>query len=136
MKRVLCLILGSVTLVLGAVGVFIPILPTTPFLLLTAFFFLRSSARLYDWLMNHRIFGPYIYQYVKHRAIERKTKIYALTSLWITMIIAILIAPLPAVRIMLFVIACCVTLHVGLLREVREEDRQEYREVYREFKRI
>lgn len=79
-------ILGSITLVLGILGIFLPVLPTTPFLLLTAFFYVRSSERLYNWLMNHRHLGPYIKSFREERAIPLRVKIVSITLLWGTLL--------------------------------------------------
>lgn len=82
--KMLLIAVGTVSLVLGAIGVFLPILPTTPFLLLTAACYCRSSERLYHWLLNNKWFGEYIRNYKEGRGIPLKTKIFALTLLWAT----------------------------------------------------
>ena len=75
--RVFWLLLGLSSLLLGGVGVILPLLPTTPFLLLSAFCFAGSSDRLHDWLLTHRVFGPLIENWRRHRAIARSAKIAA-----------------------------------------------------------
>ncbi len=75
--RVFWLFLGLVSLSLGGVGVILPLLPTTPFLLLSAFCFARSSDRLHAWLLTHPVFGPLIENWHRHRAIARSAKIAA-----------------------------------------------------------
>ena len=65
---------GCVALAIGAVGVLLPILPTTPFLLLAAYAFTRSSERLSTWLINHRTFGPPIENWRQDGSIDRKSK--------------------------------------------------------------
>lgn len=75
--RVFWLILGLASLSLGLVGIILPLLPTTPFLLLAAFCFARSSDRLHDWLHAHRVFGPMIDNWHRHRAIARSAKVAA-----------------------------------------------------------
>ena len=79
--RFLWLSLGLVALSLGAIGVFLPLLPTTPFLLVAAFAFARSSQRLHDWLLTHRVFGPLIENWRAHGAIGRRTKIISAASM-------------------------------------------------------
>lgn len=81
MKRTLWLILGLLAVVLGVIGVFLPLLPTVPFLLLAAFCFARSSARLHDWLLSHPTFGPPIADWQRSGAISRRAKILASLSL-------------------------------------------------------
>ena len=120
-KKMLLIIAGSVTLILGLVGVFIPVLPTTPFLLLTAFCYARSSKRLYDWLMNHKVLGPYIYNYVKHHAIHRRTKISALFFLWLSLTLSIILVDHLHVRILLLVVGLAVSLHLISLRTIKEK---------------
>ena len=83
MKYVFMLI-GSVSLVLGVVGIFLPLLPTTPFLLLAAAMFFRSSPRAYRWLLGHRYLGPYIRSFREDRSIPLRAKIVALSLLWLT----------------------------------------------------
>ncbi len=73
--------LGVVALCLGAVGVVLPLLPTTPFVLLAAFAFAQSSERWHDWLCNHQVFGPIIADWRAHRAIDRRAKIAAVLSM-------------------------------------------------------
>jgi len=78
----LLLVAGTVSLVLGAIGIFLPILPTTPFLLLSAACYLRSSERMYNWLLGNRWFGKYIKNYREGKGIPLKTKVLAVAVLW------------------------------------------------------
>ncbi|MEZ5911132.1 MAG: YbaN family protein [Paracoccaceae bacterium] len=73
-------LLGLIALALGAAGVFLPLLPTVPFLLLAAFFFARSSERLHDWLLRHPVFGPPIEHWRRSGAIGRRAKRLATVS--------------------------------------------------------
>jgi uncharacterized membrane protein YbaN (DUF454 family) len=81
MFRPLWLLLGITSLALGIVGVVLPLLPTTPFVLLSAYCFARSSPRLHDWLMGHRIFGPLIHNWERHKAISPRAKVMAVLSM-------------------------------------------------------
>jgi uncharacterized protein len=81
MFRTLWLIIGLTSLALGIAGVVLPLLPTTPFVLLSAYCFARSSPRLHDWLVNHRIFGPLIRNWEQHRAISPRAKLLAVLSM-------------------------------------------------------
>ena len=78
-------ILGSFFLGLGIVGVFVPLLPTTPFLLLAAALYVRSSPRLYAWLLNQKHLGPYIRNFREIRAIPLQAKIVSVALIWLTM---------------------------------------------------
>lgn len=80
-KRIVLIIIGVVSLALGALGVFLPLLPTTPFVLLSAFAFANSSERLHRWLLDHNVFGPLIANWRSHGAIGRRTKVVSLVSM-------------------------------------------------------
>ena len=77
--RYLYILFGTLCLVMGLIGVFLPVLPTTPLLLLTAFCYYRGSDRLYEWLMSHPYLGTHIKRFREHRIIPRKAKAYILT---------------------------------------------------------
>ncbi|MYE86030.1 MAG: DUF454 domain-containing protein [Gammaproteobacteria bacterium] len=80
-RRHLWMALGWASLGLGALGVLLPLLPTTPFLILAAYFFSRSSQRVHAWLLNHRVFGPPIENWRTHRAISTGAKLAALAAM-------------------------------------------------------
>ncbi len=82
LKKYVYITIGSLSLILGIAGIFIPVLPTTPFLLLASYLYLRSSERMYNWLINHKIFGAYIYCYLTYKAIPKKTKVGTMIFLW------------------------------------------------------
>ena len=121
-KKYLLILLGSVSLILGIIGIFIPLLPTTPFLLLSSFCYVRSSKRMYNWLINHKIFGNYIYCYLTYKAVPMKTKIFAIVFLWTTMIISMLLIPLLHVRLFLAAVGIAVTVHLLTLKTLNHED--------------
>ncbi|MEM9667897.1 MAG: YbaN family protein [Pseudomonadota bacterium] len=73
--------LGLVALGLGTLGAFLPLLPTTPFVLLAAFGFARSSERLHAWLLRHKIFGPLIKNWNENGSISRRAKIVSAISM-------------------------------------------------------
>lgn len=77
LKRYFFLTIGCFFLLLGIVGIFVPLLPTTPFLILTAICFNKGSAKFHKWLLNHRIFGPPIIDWQKNHVIQRKYKVLA-----------------------------------------------------------
>jgi uncharacterized membrane protein YbaN (DUF454 family) len=119
--RWLLWISGFLSLGLGILGVFLPLLPTTPFLLLAAACFLRSSRRAYRWLMTNRWLGSYIRNYRENRAVDRRTKIVTLILLWVTISVSALAAVKALwIRILLFLIAVGVTIHVLSLKTVRK----------------
>lgn len=127
-KKWLLVSIGILSVGLAAVGLFLPVLPTTPFLLLAAACFIRSSDRLYRWLINHKWFGPYIRNYREHRAITRPAKITTLVLLWGVIGYTVLRAVsdlLP--RIALVLVAVGVTIHVLRLRTLTGEKQQSNR---------
>jgi len=85
---------GLAALVAAAVGVILPLIPTTPFVILAAFSFMKSSRRLHDWLINHRIFGPIILDWRKHGAISKVAKTVSIASMAAVFIIS-LVMQLP-----------------------------------------
>lgn len=82
--KLIYLSIGSLSLVLGIIGIFLPVLPTTPFLLLAAALFFRSSPRVYEWLLNHRYLGSYVRSFREDKAIPLRAKVIALSLLWLT----------------------------------------------------
>jgi len=116
-KSVLLVICGTLSLLLGAVGIFFPVLPTTPFLLLSAACYARSSVRLHSWLLNNRIFGSYIRYYQEGRGVSLRHKIAALVLLWLSIGYAAGFAVSRTwLRILLLCIAAGVTIHLCKLK--------------------
>ena len=100
MIRITLIILGTFFLALGAVGVIVPGLPTTPFLLLAAGLYFRSSERLYSWLLNHRIFGKAIRSFRDTRSISLRAKVISIGTMWVMILLSIfLFIPNTALRI-------------------------------------
>lgn len=86
--RVLILIAGTLALIIGFVGIILPILPSTPFFLIAGSCYFRSSERLYGWVMRHRLIAPHIRKFQENRAISRNVKIFALILAWTMLILA------------------------------------------------
>lgn len=93
MVRIVYLLLGMASLLLGAIGVVVPLLPTVPFMLLAAFFFARSSPRMEQWLVRHPGFGHHIQAWRTRRAISRKGKTAALACFAASAILGIVLLP-------------------------------------------
>lgn len=81
LRRLVWFAAGLLALALGLIGVFLPLLPTTPFVILAAACFSQSSPRLHDWLLRHPVFGPAIRNWRDHRAIPRVGKIAAVAAM-------------------------------------------------------
>ena len=112
MKRAAFVVIGSVALALGIAGIFLPLLPTTPFLLLASACYLRGSTRLHGWLLSHGRLGAYIRAFEEGRGIPRRAKVAALAVLWISIVHAAAIVGRPLASIALFVLACGVTAYL------------------------
>lgn len=112
---------GLTSLILGIIGIVIPLLPTTPFLLLSAACFLRSSGRLYRWITGHRIFGRYIRNYLKYHAVTLKSKVIALILLWAVILISLFHFQVLWLRVLLSAVLFGVSLHLLLMRTLTPE---------------
>lgn len=110
--RLLLTTVGILSTALGILGIFLPVLPTTPFLLLAAACFLRSSPACHQWLLGHPHLGRYIHYYLDGKGIPRKAKIYTLIVLWLSISVSIMMVPLWPVRLLLVVIASCVSIYI------------------------
>lgn len=104
---------GGSFLALGAIGVVLPVLPTTPFLLLAAACFLRGSPRMHGWMLSNRIFGRQLAAYRAGQGVPARTKALAITLLWLGIGVSIALVVTGAVwRLLLAAIAVAVTLHI------------------------
>ncbi|NLC35527.1 MAG: DUF454 domain-containing protein [Alcaligenaceae bacterium] len=112
MKKTLYNIVGTVALLLGIVGIFLPLLPTTPFLLLASACYMRGSHRMHQWLMNQRHLGPYLRSFQQGRGIPLRAKITALALMWTSLTVSMWFAPLPWVRVLLLVPGIAVTVYL------------------------
>jgi len=122
LRKGLLILIGILLVVLATVGIFLPLLPTTPLLLLAAACFIRSSDRLYQWLITHKWFGSFIKNYREQKATTKHAKVVILLLLWGSLgytIIAVLSD--PTVRILLLLIGMGVTLHVLSLKILTPE---------------
>jgi len=112
-KQIALTACGTACVVLGVIGMFLPILPTTPFLLLAAFCYARSSLRFYDWLVTNRWCGAYIRNYREGHGISRQHKAGVILLLWLTIGgTAGFAVSLWWVRFVLIGIAVAVTIHL------------------------
>jgi len=124
-QRWLLMTIGIISVGLGTAGIFLPLLPTTPFLLLAAACFIRSSDRLYQWLIHNRWFGSYIRNYQEHRALPLRAKVTALILLWTTMTYSVFFLLrhwLP--QVLLLLIAAVVTIYLLSLKTMPQKARK------------
>ena len=128
--KALWFIAGTICVVLGAIGIVLPILPTTPFLLAAAACYYKSSERMHKWLLNNKWLGEYIRNYTEGKGLTKKTKITALTVLWITISLStvlVLHRLLPSqlllpMQLTMMVIAIAVSIHILRLPTFKKTD--------------
>ena len=120
MKRALLIAVGSISLALGVVGIFLPLLPTTPLLLLAAYCYSCSSERLHTWLLTNRWFGEYIRNYQEGKGVPMKVKAGTLALLWITITTsAVFFVDIMLVKGILLIIAIAVSAHVLMMKTLK-----------------
>ena len=119
LKSRLFIAAGSISLGIGIVGIVVPLLPTTPFLLLAAYCYSRGSRRLHNRLLSNKLIGSYLRNYMEGKAMSLKAKIWSISILWgfIGCTAAFVIDSL-VIRIVLLAVGSGVTVHVALLRVV------------------
>lgn len=91
MLKPFLIVVGTLFLVLGTIGIIVPGLPTTPFLLLTAIFYVKSSDRLYAWLLGHKLFGKIVRDYREKRAISVRSKSISLCLMWTMILLSVFV---------------------------------------------
>ncbi|MGO2235212.1 DUF454 domain-containing protein [Marinomonas sp. UCMA 3892] len=119
-KRILYLILGWFSLITGIIGIFLPLLPTTPLVLLAAWCFSRSSERFHTWLIEHKVFGPILRDWQSSDGIPRKARNRAIIFMWAGMAISIFIVSRLWATIGLISIGLCVSIYL-LRMPIRSE---------------
>ncbi len=119
--RLTWLVVGCLSLALGAIGIAVPLLPTTPLILLAAFAFARSSNRLHEWLITHDVFGTLIDNWQRHGAISRRAKIASVVSMIALLVISLAMAAPTVVIVVQLVVLGAVALFI-LTRPLPPED--------------
>lgn len=125
MIKPLLLAIGCVSVTLGVAGVILPLVPTTPFLLLAGVCFAKSADRFHTWLMEHRILGPYIHNW-RNRQMTSKDKVRTVAAIWVSMLssAAITYVTLETIipAIVLPLMACVATLHISRMNPAMVEE--------------
>ena len=117
LKRGLLVGAGCLSLALGVVGAFLPLLPTVPLVLLAGYCFARSSEKLHTWLLEHPYFGAILKNFEAGKGVPRKIKIRAIVTVWISMGLSCWIVDRPILCLMLFVIGLSVSVYLVRLPE-------------------
>lgn len=119
--KTLLLFFGTLFLIVGFIGLLIPVMPTMPFLLLAGLCYINSSKRLYNWLVGLKFFGPHVKNYVEYRRIKREYKIIGLVMIWIpTLITVIFIIKQQRFQALSLVIAILVSAHILALESMTQ----------------
>lgn len=113
MKKIILIIIGSLSLMFGTIGIILPVLPTTPFLLLSLACFVKSSDRLYEFILNNKYLAPYVADYMSGKGIPKKAKKKAILLIWLTIGFSVIFVLDKLIfRIMLFTIASIVSIYI------------------------
>ena len=111
------LVSGFLLVAIGVIGIFLPLLPTTIFLILASMCFVKSSPRANEWLRNHKILGAYIKNYHDNSGLTVKNKIFSLIFLWSMILVsAFLFTDEIYIRVLLFAIAVGVSIHLLMIK--------------------
>jgi uncharacterized protein len=117
--KILFIILGTAFLWIGLIGLLIPVFPTTPFLIISGFFFINSSEKLYHRLIDMKYFGIHVKNYVEERSIIKKFKVLSLMFIWIpTSITIIFIVDEPMIRLASILFGLLISIHILSLRSI------------------
>jgi uncharacterized protein len=121
MRKILLLIIGTISLIFGILGVILPVLPTTPFLLLSLACYFRSSSKLYSFILSNKYLGPYVKDYVSGKGIPVKAKKKAIFLIWITIGFSVLVViDKTILRIMVITIATIVSTYIWTRKNAEE----------------
>ena len=121
LKRWLFIIAGTIAIGIGVIGIIVPVLPTTPFLLLAAICYMRGSQRLYNALLCNRFIGSYVRNYLEGRGMSLKMKMWTLSLLWVAIVCtAVLATDSLIIRIILAVVLTGVTIHILTVKTAKK----------------
>lgn len=119
-KKILLIVLGSISIGLGIIGMFLPVMPTTIFLIIGSWCYVRSSEQLYNWLHNHNILGIYL-RAAKNKSMPLRAKVVTLVLLWASLIFSASIVSKWWVQLILLATGVSVTFFITRLKTLRFE---------------
>jgi uncharacterized membrane protein YbaN (DUF454 family) len=110
---------GMCSVALGVLGMFLPVLPTVPFLLLADFCFARSSEKWKEKILHHPFIGKPLREWLQYKGIRKKDKIFSLAFLWTSILLSVYFVAIPWVRILLLAVAVAVTVHILSFKTIK-----------------
>ena len=121
--RATLIVVGMLSTVLAVIGIFLPVLPTVPLLLLAAACFARSSESFHNWLLEHPRLGPMVKDYLGGQGVPMRAKISAISLIWLSVLVSVLfLIPILWVKVFLLTIALCVSIYLLRLPACERED--------------
>lgn len=130
-KKQIFKVLGTVSMVVGIIGMFLPVFPTTPFVLLAAYFFFNSSPRLFMRLINNKHLGLPLYIYLKYRSIEFRSKLIALIALWISGTVTMYFISHFQVKLIMFLTFLAVSVYLFSYRNLTQMEKHQAKASYK-----
>ena len=120
LKKIIFITAGFIFVGLGAVGIVLPLLPTTPFLVLAAILFSKSNEKFHKWLLKNRVFGPYLAHYESGTGIPKSLKIKTIVFLWPSLAISAVLINAVWAWFLLAIVGICVTTHVLTIKKKKD----------------
>jgi uncharacterized membrane protein YbaN (DUF454 family) len=117
MKQKILIVLGSLSLAMGIIGIFLPVLPTTPFFLLSLFLYTKSSGNLTKWLLGNRITGKYLENYFNNKSISTRSRIFTVIYLWTGLLVSALLVKNIYICVILLFVGIAVSIHILTLKK-------------------
>lgn len=124
-KKVVFKVLGIFFMVVGIIGIFLPVFPTTPFVLLSAYLFFNSSPRLFMILIKNRLVGLPLYTFVTYKSISLRSKFIGVLFLWISGTVSMFFIDLFYVKLVMFLVFIAVTFHIFSFRNLTDEEKKQ-----------
>lgn len=129
-KKQVFKILGVFFMVVGIIGIFLPVFPTTPFVLLSAYLFFNSSPKLFMILINNRLVGLPLYTFMTYKSISLRSKLIAVLFLWTSGTISMQFIDIFYVKLVMSIVFVAVSVHIFSFRNLTAEEKQQSRDSY------
>ena len=123
-RNVFYIVIGTLSLVFGLIGVILPVLPTTPFILFSAWCYYRGSERLHNWLINHPYLGPIIEEYGEGEGMTKESKMKAIGMTWLAVILtAVFFLDSFSMRVLIIIVAMIGTIILLKMKTRKKVDK-------------